>query len=63
MVCFECFVYVGPPEANLFVFNLPPDVDDKHLRELFAPYGEILSAKVMIVIDSHCRSFLKRKQT
>jgi len=35
------------PSMNLYVGNLPYSVTDADLAELFAPYGEVLSAKVI----------------
>jgi hypothetical protein len=34
--------------TNVFVKYLPAEIDDEGLRALFAPYGEIISSKVMI---------------
>lgn len=34
--------------TNVFVKYLPADIDDEGLRQLFTPYGEIISSKVMI---------------
>lgn len=35
-------------ETNVFVKYLPPDVNDCSLRDLFSPFGEIVSVKVMV---------------
>ena len=35
-------------QTNIFVKYLPADIDDDGLRNLFEPYGEIISSKVMI---------------
>ena len=37
---------------NLFVKNLPANVDDEKLKEMFAPYGEILTAVVKVDPDT-----------
>ena len=48
------FPYNIPPqfavvdEPNLFIFHLPPDMDDKGLHDLFAEFGHIESAKVSL---------------
>ncbi|MCK4304469.1 MAG: RNA-binding protein [Candidatus Eisenbacteria sp.] len=34
--------------TNLYVGNLPFQVTEDDLRELFAPYGEVVSAKVIM---------------
>ena len=38
----------GPEGANLFIYHLPASVDDDSLCRLFSPYGEVLSAKVIV---------------
>eukprot|EP00753_Platysulcus_tardus_P000777 PLAT10707.1.p2 GENE.PLAT10707.1~~PLAT10707.1.p2 ORF type:complete len:227 (+),score=73.47 PLAT10707.1:74-682(+) len=38
----------GPPGCNLFIRNLPYDVNDSKLMEYFAPYGTIISATVLM---------------
>jgi len=42
---------VGPTGCNVFVFHIPPDWTEFHLRQLFAGYGFLLSATV--VRDKH----------
>ena len=36
---------------NIFVASLPFSVDDQELRELFEPYGEVSSCKVIFDRD------------
>lgn len=38
----------GPEGANLFIYHLPASVDDDDLCQLFSPFGEIVSAKVIV---------------
>eukprot|EP00672_Neobodo_designis_P026820 CAMPEP_0174850970 /NCGR_PEP_ID=MMETSP1114-20130205/21239_1 /TAXON_ID=312471 /ORGANISM="Neobodo designis, Strain CCAP 1951/1" /LENGTH=134 /DNA_ID=CAMNT_0016085467 /DNA_START=265 /DNA_END=665 /DNA_ORIENTATION=+ len=38
--------------SNLFVAGLAPTVDDEALAAAFAPYGTVLSAKVMLHVDT-----------
>ncbi len=38
----------GPVGANLFVYHLPRDLTDADLATAFAPFGNVLSAKVFI---------------
>ena len=35
-------------DVNVFVKYLPADVNDARLRELFAPFGRVVSVKVMV---------------
>lgn len=38
----------GPPGANLFIYHLPRDLTDADLATLFAPFGNVVSAKVYV---------------
>lgn len=37
-----------PNNGNLFVFHLPPDIDDAGLQKLFQPFGALQSVRVMV---------------
>ena len=39
---------IGPPNSNLFIYNIPPQVNDVQLYSLFASFGTVLSAKVFV---------------
>jgi len=46
-----------PGGVNLYVKNLDDEMTDEGLRELFSPYGEITSAKVMNDERGRCKGF------
>ncbi|GLD93685.1 hypothetical protein PINS_up002290 [Pythium insidiosum] len=38
----------GPPGCNLFVFHIPNDMTNQDLFNYFAPYGNVISARIMV---------------
>lgn len=42
----------GPAGANLFIFHIPNQMSTRDLFNLFAPYGNVLSARIMVERDT-----------
>lgn len=41
-------LFSGPAGANIFIYHLPRDLTDADLATLFAPFGNVISAKVYV---------------
>ena len=51
------------PGSNLFVAGLAPAVDDAALEQAFSKFGRIMSAKVMLHVDTAVSRRRRRRQT
>jgi hypothetical protein len=47
-----CSVLAGAPGCNLFVFHIPNDATNRDLFNIFAPYGNVISARIMVDRDT-----------
>lgn len=51
-ICYAIFLFIytplftGPPGANLFIFHVPNEWQQTDLIQAFAPFGELLSARI-----------------
>jgi len=39
---------VGPPGANVFIFHIPNEMTNVDLYNMFAHYGRVVSARIMV---------------
>lgn len=42
----------GPDGANLFVFHIPNDFSNQEMYDMFAQYGNVLSARIMVETET-----------
>ena len=42
----------GPPGCNLFIFHIPNDMTNRDLFNFFAPFGNVISARIMVDRDT-----------
>ena len=42
----------GPEGCNLFIFHIPNEVTNQDLFEFFSPFGNVISARIMVDVES-----------